>query len=143
MRTFDFCAGVFSGKNQAKQLPPSAPKHQRTDFLFMLMLGAAFLSSVPALLGLPLMFTTAPLITMVIYVWSRNYPERPVSLYGLVTIQAFYLPFAFLAITVIMGGSPLMDLFGIAAGHLWYFFTDLYPRSSGRCVVFVFGGGAG
>lgn len=62
-------------------------------------------------------------------------PSPQVSIYGLVTIQAFYLPFAFMAITVLMGGSPIMDVFGIAAGHIWYFFTDLYPRSSGRWVL--------
>lgn len=102
------------------------------DFVFMLLCGAAFLVAVPPLVGFPLAATAAPLIMMIIYVWSRNYPDQPVSLYGLVTIQAFYLPFAFLFITVVMGGSPVADLFGIAAGHLWYFFTDLYPRSSGR-----------
>lgn len=48
------------------------------------------------------------------------------------TIQSFYLPFAFLAITVLMGGSPVLDICGIIAGHLWYFFTVLYPQSSGR-----------
>lgn len=61
-----------------------------------------------------------------------------VSLYGLVTIDAFYLPFAFVFINIIMGGSPVPDLFGIAAGHVWYFFTDLYPRSSGRCAGVLF-----
>lgn len=72
---------------------------------------------------------------------SPRLPPRQVSLYGLVTIQAFYLPFAFLFVTVIMGGSPVPDLFGIAAGHLWYFFTDLYPRSSGRRAGLLHGGG--
>jgi hypothetical protein len=57
---------------------------------------------------------------------------RQVSMYGLVTFQAFYLPFAFLFMDIIFGASPIPNLFGIAAGHLWYFFTDLYPRSSGR-----------
>ena len=102
------------------------------DFVFMLICGAAFLVAVPPLVGFPLPLTAPPLILMLIYVWSRNFPDTPVSLYGLVTIQAFYLPFAFLFLTVVMGGSPVADLFGIAAGHLWYFFTDLYPRSSGR-----------
>jgi hypothetical protein len=175
----------------------SPPPKKNPDYLFMLLCGAAFLVSVPPLVGYPLPFTAMPLIMMLVYVWSRNYPDAQVgrgfggsaqrlrqrggacsmqllklarrrlappernadpitlprcvsasppvtplqsqvSLYGLVTIQAFYLPFAFLFITVIMGGSPIADMFGIAAGHLWYFFTDLYPRSSGR-----WGGGGG
>jgi Derlin-2/3 len=63
-------------------------------------------------------------------------PRPPqVSIWGLVTIQAFYLPFAFLFMDIVFGASPVPNLFGIAAGHLWWFLTDLYPRSSGRQLV--------
>ncbi|GBF93961.1 derlin [Raphidocelis subcapitata] len=105
------------------------------DYLFMLICGALFLVSIPPLVGYPLFFTTSPLIMMVIYVWSRNYPDMQVSIWGLVTIQAFYLPFAFLFMDIVFGASPVPNLFGIAAGHLWWFLTDLYPRSSGRQLV--------
>ena len=57
------------------------------------------------------------------------------SLYGLVTIQSFYLPFALLAISAMLGDWPILEAYGLAAGHLWYFFTDVFPRGRGRCVA--------
>lgn len=53
---------------------------------------------------------------------------------GLVAMPAPYAPFALMALAVMMGASLKPDLFGILAGHVWYFFTVVYPRSSGRCV---------
>lgn len=47
-------------------------------------------------------------------------------------LQAFYLPWAMLALDVIFG-SPLMpDLLGIIAGHLYYFLTVLHPLATGK-----------
>ena len=37
---------------------------------------------------------------------------------GLVSLQAFYLPFAMLALSLVMGGDWMSDLLGILAGHL-------------------------
>lgn len=54
------------------------------------------------------------------------------NLYGLVTIQSFYLPWAILFISMMLGGYPIIELFGFAVGHLWWFFSDLHPRSLGR-----------
>ncbi|KAI8465337.1 MAG: Der1-like family-domain-containing protein, partial [Monoraphidium minutum] len=119
------------------QLETEVFRFSPADYLFMLICGGAFLLTVPPLIGFPMGFTAEPLIMMLVYVWSRNFPDVPVSLYGLVTIQSFYLPFAFLAISVLLGKSPVGDLFGIAAGHLWYFFTDLYPASSGRTLIWT------
>jgi len=48
----------------------------------MLICGAAFLVTVPPLVGYPLYFTAMPLIMMLVYVWSRNYPDAQVRLAG-------------------------------------------------------------
>ena len=47
---------------------------------------------------------------------------------GLVTVKAFYLPFAFAAISILLGDSCIPDIEGIVVGHLYYFFKELYPR---------------
>ena len=53
-------------------------------------------------------------------------------MYGLVTIKGFYLPFAFLALDMLMGKSPILEIIGIVVGHTWYFFTNLLPRGTGQ-----------
>ena len=36
-----------------------------------------------------------------------------------------------MALTVLMGGDPVPDLLGVLSGHVYYFFSVLYPRQSG------------
>lgn len=48
------------------------------------------------------------------------------------TPQAFYLPWAMLALDVIFGSKIMPDLLGIIAGHLYYFLTVLHPLATGK-----------
>merc|ERR1711970_132386 len=48
---------------------------------------------------------------------------------GLFQVQGFYLPWAFLMINMVLGGSPWQDLFGILTGHFHYFLTELNPNT--------------
>jgi hypothetical protein len=48
----------------------------------MLICGGVFLMTVPPLVGKPLYFTTGPLVLMMVYVWSRNFPDVPVITLG-------------------------------------------------------------
>jgi len=49
-----------------------------------------------------------------------------------ITPQAFYLPWAMLALDVIFGSPIMPDLLGIIAGHLYYFLTVLHPLATGK-----------
>lgn len=100
------------------------------DFVYMLTFNAVCINLASLWLGL--YFNGVPLILSCVYVWSKNFGEGNVSLYGLVTVKAFYLPFAFAAMSLLLGDSVMPDLEGIAVGHLYYFFKELYPRTSGR-----------
>ncbi|CAN7081953.1 unnamed protein product, partial [Brassica oleracea var. botrytis] len=66
------------------------------------------------------------LVFMLLYLWSREFPNANISLYGLVNLKllhmAFYLPWSMLA----------LDLLGIIAGHLYYFLTVLHPLATGK-----------
>lgn len=50
-------------------------------------------------------------------------------------MQAFYLPWAMLAMDVIFGSPLLPDVLGILSGHLYYFLTVLHPLAGGRKVL--------
>ena len=43
------------------------------------------------------------------------------------TIRAPYLPWLFAVVSIFTGGSVQDNLMGIAAGHVYYFFEDIYP----------------
>lgn len=50
-------------------------------------------------------------------------------------LQAFYLPWAMLALDVIFGSPIMPDLLGIIAGHLYYFLTVLHPLAGGKNIL--------
>jgi len=75
------------------------------------------------------------LIFMVLYLWSKHNPAAQVGFFGVIKFQALYLPFALLGLDVIQGASPISGVLGILAGHMYYFLTEVYPRTSGRNVI--------
>ena len=112
------------------------PFDRRTaDFLWMMIFAALSLlafSIVPALrsgfLGIPLVF-------MLVYIWAREFPNAQVNISGLFMLKGFYFPWAMLSLNVIFGSPLLPDLMGIVVGHLYYFLTELHPRTGGRNIL--------
>lgn len=50
-------------------------------------------------------------------------------------LQAFYFPWAMLALDVIFGSPIWPDLLGIIAGHLYHFLTVLHPLAGGKNIL--------
>jgi Derlin-2/3 len=74
------------------------------------------------------MFLGPSLTFMVVYVWARRNQFVRLSLFGLFTFTAPYLPWVLVGLDMLLGASPVKDLLGIFAGHIYYFFEDVYPR---------------
>ncbi|GAB9470956.1 hypothetical protein Gpo141_00008183 [Globisporangium polare] len=98
------------------------------DYAFMLFFGAVVLWVIAFFMGLP--FLGSSLIFMIVYVWSRRNPTMPVAIWGF-QFEGLYLPWALIAFTVLMGGNPMMDGFGVVAGHLYYFLLEVLPTTKG------------
>lgn len=77
-------------------------------------------------------FLGASLTYMMVYVWSRRHPYVQLSFLGFFAFSAPYLPWVLLAFSVTIGSSPVVDILGIVAGHVYYFLEDVYPQMSGR-----------
>ncbi|GAV85912.1 DER1 domain-containing protein [Cephalotus follicularis] len=117
------------------QLEQGPFQGRTADFLWMMIFGALSLLVLSAIPIFYSPFLGISLVFMLLYVWSREFPNAQINIYGLVTLKAFYLPWAMLALDVIFG-SPLMpDLLGIIAGHLYYFLTVLHPLATGRTLL--------
>ncbi|KAI3800065.1 hypothetical protein L1987_35373 [Smallanthus sonchifolius] len=59
----------------------------------------------------------ASLVFMIVYVWSRELPNTRVNIQGLVELKGFYLPWAMLAIDLVLGNRLMLSLLGIGVGH--------------------------
>ncbi|PIA42906.1 hypothetical protein AQUCO_02000388v1 [Aquilegia coerulea] len=103
------------------------------DFLWMMIFGAFSLLIFSALFWSP--FLGISMVFMLLYVWSREFPNAQINIYGLVTLKAFYLPWAMLGMDVIFGSQLMPNLLGILAGHLYYFLTVLHPLSTGKNIL--------
>ncbi|KAM3270361.1 derlin-1 [Capsicum chacoense] len=111
----------------------SGPFQRRTaDFLWMMIFGALTLLALSAISFFRSPFLGISLVFMLLYVWSREFPSANINIYGLVTLKAFYLPWAMLGLDVIFGSPIMPDLLGIVAGHLYYFLTVLHPLATGK-----------
>ncbi|KAK7358405.1 hypothetical protein VNO77_00332 [Canavalia gladiata] len=112
------------------------PFDRRTaDFLWMMIFGAISLLVLSAIPIFWSPFLAVPLVFMLLYLWSREFPNAQINIYGLVALKAFYLPWAMLALDVIFGSPLVPDLLGIIAGHLYYFLTVLHPAAGGKNIL--------
>eukprot|EP00658_Telonema_sp_P-2_P067092 TRINITY_DN5602_c0_g1_i6.p1 TRINITY_DN5602_c0_g1~~TRINITY_DN5602_c0_g1_i6.p1 ORF type:complete len:304 (+),score=95.39 TRINITY_DN5602_c0_g1_i6:128-1039(+) len=104
--------------------------HGRTaDFLFMLLFGGTIMTVLAPFLNVH--FLGSSLSFMMVYVWSYRHEHIQMSFLGVVNFTAPYLPWVLLVFAVLFGASPVMDLLGVLAGHLYYFLEWEYPRIRG------------
>jgi len=67
----------------------------------------------------------------VIYLWANRNGDRTITFWFGIKFKAIYFPWALTVLTVLLGGSPVSRLIGIAVGHVYYFLEDLYPTTNG------------
>jgi Derlin-2/3 len=108
------------------------------DYAFMLLFGMLFMcvTYIPIVLmvpSLPPLFSQS-LIYYVLYVWSRRNPTSNANIWG-IPVVGNYLPFAYLALTVVMGQPFKSMIFGMVAGHFYYFLVDVYPQVNGKDIL--------
>lgn len=78
-----------------------------------------------------LVFLGSAFTIMLVYVWSRRNPYVRMNFFGLMNFQAPYLPWVLLGFSLLLGNSVIVDLMGIAVGHIYYFLEDIFPQQPG------------
>lgn len=120
-------------------LEESSFANAKADYLYLLLQSSVLLlvlSSLPLPFFGPvftLPFLSAPLAFVPIYLWSRRHPSTQISLFGLITITAPYLPVALVCFSWIINGTwtaAAGDLVGCAVGHVGWFVRDVWVREA-------------
>jgi hypothetical protein len=70
-----------------------------------------------------------PLLTFVVYLWSRRNPAAPASVW-MVRVPGIWLPWALVAFAFVFG-DPMPELAGIGVAHLFYYIIEVLPRTEG------------
>lgn len=105
----------------------------RAEMLWMLIFGGVVMWAICYFFGY--LYNCGPvLVFMVVYVWSRHDAMMPIELYGF-SFKSWHLPFVFLLAAVVMGSSPVLDMFGILVGHIYHFLSKIVPRKYNREII--------
>lgn len=85
-----------------------------------------FLLLLSPMISMP--FLGHPLSSTLVYIWSRRNPDTRLSFLGLMVFTAPYLPWVLMAFSLVTHSTiPRDEIVGAVIGHIWYFFTDVYP----------------
>ncbi|KAL3834665.1 hypothetical protein ACJIZ3_009401 [Penstemon smallii] len=109
------------------------PYDKRTaDLLWMYIFGAISLLVMAIIPYFWSPFMGSSLVFVLAYIWGREFPNARVNVHGLFELKGFYIPYYMLVVDLVVGNPLKPGFMGIAAGHLYYFLTVLYPLSTGK-----------
>ncbi|EIN12744.1 Der1-like protein [Punctularia strigosozonata HHB-11173 SS5] len=127
--SLDFVFHLFFFMRYSRYLEESSFANRKADYFWLLLQSSVLLLLMSPLFNLP--FLSSPLAFVPIYLWSRRHPSTPISLFGIVTITAPYLPLALVGFSWILNGTwraAAGDLMGCAVGHIGWFIRDVWTR---------------
>jgi len=99
------------------------------DFVFMFIFGGAIMTVIALFVNL--VFLGQAFTIMLVYIWSRRNPFVRMNFFGLLTFKAPFLPWVLFGFSLMLGNSVMVDLIGIAVGHVYYFLEDVFPEQPG------------
>ena len=78
-----------------------------------------------------LYFLGDSLIFTMIYIWSKYEPDVLVPFFWGFQVKGYQLPFFFMGLTLLMGGSLMSSLVGLVTGELFYLLKEKVPQDYG------------
>jgi Derlin-2/3 len=120
-----FVFSMFFLVRYGKELESKRFEGRAGDMLWFMAFCGLVMQVVVWLMGSGVPFLAQSMLSSLVYLWSREYAEQIISIFGLFNVQAFYFPWVLCAMHKLMGGSPVPDLIGIFAGHVYYFLEDV------------------
>lgn len=126
---FNFLFNMIFTYRYCRMLEEGSFRGRTADFVFMFLFGAFIMTLIS--LGINIVFLGQAFTIMLVYIWSRRNPYIRMNFFGLLNFQAPYLPWVLLGFSVMLGNAVVVDLMGIAVGHVYYFLEDVFPEQHG------------
>lgn len=104
-------------------------KNKMADFATLVLFNMFAVTFYACIYG-DYMVLTNPFIFAMSYVWCKLEPDAMVSIWGF-PVQASYLPWVLIGLSLLTGGDPFKDLIGVAAGHTYIYLKLILPQSHG------------
>ncbi|CAH3196255.1 unnamed protein product [Porites evermanni] len=126
---FNFFFNMIFTYRYCRMLEEGSFRGRTADFVFMFMFGGVIMTIIALFVNL--VFLGQAFTIMLVYVWSRRNPYVRMNFFGLLTFKAPFLPWVLFGFSLMLGNSVMVDLIGIAVGHIYYFFEDVFPEQPG------------
>lgn len=126
---FNFLFNIIFTYRYCRMLEEGSFRGRTADFCFMFFFGGTLMIIIALFVNL--LFLGQAFTIMLVYIWSRRNPYVRMNFFGLLNFQAPYLPWVLLAFSLLLGNAIMVDLMGIAVGHIYYFLEDVFPNQTG------------
>ncbi|KAI8143063.1 Der1-like family-domain-containing protein [Fennellomyces sp. T-0311] len=128
--SIDFLFHMFFLARYSRMMEEGFFRNKPADYVWLLLFSAAALILCSTILPFAYMpFLGSPLAFTMVYIWARRNPYVRLNFLGLLVFSAPHLPWVLLCFSLLLSGQlPMGDLLGIAVGHIYYFFEDIWPR---------------
>lgn len=126
---FNFFFNMIFTYRYCRMLEEGSFRGRSADFFYMFLFGGALMTLVALFVNL--VFLGQAFTIMLVYVWSRRNPYIRMNFFGLLNFQAPYLPWVLLGFSLLLGNSVVVDLMGIAIGHIYFYLEDVFPQQPG------------
>lgn len=126
---FNFLFNIIFTYRYCRMLEEGSFRGRTADFVYMFLFGGVLTSIVALFVNL--VFLGHAFTIMLVYVWSRRNPYVRMNFLGLLNFQAPFLPWVLLAFSLLLGNSIVVDLMGIAVGHIYFYLEDVFPNHPG------------
>ncbi|KAL3068332.1 hypothetical protein niasHT_030623 [Heterodera trifolii] len=126
---FSFLFNIVFTYRHCSMLEEGSFRGRTADFVFMFIFGAVFMIICACFVHL--IFLGHAFTIMLVYVWSRRNPFIGMNFFGIFSFSAPYLPWVLMFFSLLLGQTVIVDIFGIACGHLYYFLEDVFPNQPG------------
>uniref|UniRef100_A0A3B3ZGX3 Derlin n=1 Tax=Periophthalmus magnuspinnatus TaxID=409849 RepID=A0A3B3ZGX3_9GOBI len=123
-----FLTSVFRYR-YCRMLEEGSFRGRTADFVFMFLFGGLLMTIFGTFVSL--VFLGQAFTIMLVYVWSRRNPNVRMNFFGLLNFQAPFLPWVLMGFSLLLGNSIIVDLLGIAVGHVYFFLEDVFPNQPG------------
>ncbi|KAI1292091.1 Derlin-2 [Halotydeus destructor] len=126
---FTFLFNLIFTYRYCRMLEEGFYRSRTADFVYMFIFGAVMMTIIAHFVNL--LFLGHAFTIMLVYVWSRRNPYVRMNFFGILNFHAPYLPWVLLGFSLLLGNAVLVDLMGIAVGHVYYFLEDVFPNQPG------------
>ncbi|KAM4719980.1 derlin-2 isoform 1-T1 [Anableps anableps] len=126
---FNFLFNMIFLYRYCRMLEEGSFRGRTADFVFMFLFGGLLMTIFGIFVSL--VFLGQAFTIMLVYIWSRRNPNVRMNFFGLLNFQAPFLPWVLMGFSLLLGNSIIVDLLGIAVGHVYYFLEDVFPNQPG------------